>query len=46
MTLSTKTPKKHDVSDLKCKNDGAFFAEQFKKLNAPQKSKRKKKGPC
>lgn len=23
-----------------------FFAEQFKKLNAPQKSKGKKKGPC
>ena len=23
-----------------------FFAEQFKKLNAPQNSKGKKKGPC
>lgn len=43
MTLSTKTPKKHDVSDLKSKNDRAFFCRTVQKMKRTTKRQGKEK---
>lgn len=43
MTLSAKTPKKHDVSDLKCKNDRAFFCRTVQKIKRTTKQQGREK---